>query len=116
MEAHSMPSQYGLAANGGHAKIRDNPAVNNGDFAAGCRELESRPGARGDFATGTRSTPLLMTVGDFASGLHTRPAADVVVGDFASGQRTGRSHAAIRHGQPARRGVAQLWPNSLRST
>jgi len=111
-----MSSQYLLADNGEHAEIGENPALRlDGDFAAGCRDVQSSAGAHGGFATGLRSTPLFMTVGDFATGLHTRPAADSVCGDFATGQRNGRSQAAIRHVQPAHRGLSRLWQKTLRS-
>jgi hypothetical protein len=113
MEAHSLPSQYELAAYGGHAETRQLQTIGfDGDFAAGCRGVEPNAGTRGGFATGVSTTPLLMTTGDFACGLRTRPAADLVRGDFATGQRAEASHAAIRDGQPVRRALSHLLPNT----
>jgi len=113
IDAHSSSSQSELAANRGtHVP---NPPSNwsDGDFAAGLRALESGAGVRGDFATGMRSTPLLLTTGDFATGQRTDLAPEPVRGDFATGQRTERFETPSPNGQQARRGHSPLWHSTV---
>jgi hypothetical protein len=115
MEAHSLSSQYTLAANGSvSSNARQRPIMwYNGDFAAGCRRPESLPDVAGDFATGMSSAPRPMTVGSFATGMHTRTAADLGRGDFATGQRTERSDPPIDSDPRARRGLSRDRRDSL---
>jgi hypothetical protein len=115
MEAHSLSSQYGLAAGGGlGAQRRGRPSVPFvGDFAAGCRSSVSYAGARGDFATGMRSTHLPMTIGGFATGMRTQPVANLPLADFATGQRTERLHTPSRHGQPAHEAMFRIRHNAV---
>lgn len=113
MNAHSLSSQYELAAIAGKDVPRPSSAWFDGDFAAGLRALGPDAGARGDFATGMTSTRrLVLTAGDFATGLRTDPAAEFVRGDFATGQRTGGSDTPSRRAQLARRGRSPRWPNT----
>jgi hypothetical protein len=100
MYAHAPSSQYELTAS-------DCPDIPQrltvsfpGDFGAGLRALDSDTGARGDFATGARSTSPLMPPGDFATGLRADPAAARVRGDFGTGQRANRSNPPGHYGQP----------------
>jgi hypothetical protein len=115
MEAHSLSSQYTLAANGGDSSNpRQQPIIwCEGDFAAGCRSPESLPDVAGDFATGMSSAPRQMTVGSFATGMRTRPATDLGRGDFATGQRTERSAPPIDSDPRARRGLSRDRRDSL---
>jgi hypothetical protein len=115
MEAHSLSSQYTLAANDSDSSnARQQPNMwYDGDFAAGCRGPESLPDVAGDFATGMSSAPRLMTVGSFATGMRTRPAADLGRGDFATGQRTERSDPPIDSDHRARRGLSRDRRDSL---
>jgi len=58
------------------------------DFARGQRANPDAAWVTGDFATGIRTLPALLTAGDFASGMRTLPASLTVIGDFATGMRT----------------------------
>jgi hypothetical protein len=104
IDALSPSSRYELPAHG-DTRVASRPTNwSEGDFAAGFRTVESDAGARGDFATGMRSTMLSLTVGDFATGLRTRRAAGRVRADFATGQRTDPTDTPSQDVQPARLG------------
>jgi hypothetical protein len=111
IDAHSLSSQYELAATGA-TDIPCRPSnSSDGDFAAGLRALQSDAGVCGDFATGVRSTPLLITGGDFATGLRLHRSAVRVRGDFATGQRGERTATPSRAVQPAPQGNSRRLHN-----
>ena len=100
MRAQSLSPHYELTADD-RAEVPQRPSVTfHGDFAGGLRALDSDPGLRGDFATGTRAASPLLTLGDFATGLRAHPAAEQVRGDFATGHRGDRSDSPRHQEQP----------------
>ena len=108
MDAHALSSRDTLTVGDGRS-IPQRPSVSlHGDFGAGLRALGSDAGARGDFATGTRSTSPLMPPGDFATGLRADRAAERVRGDFATGQRANRSDPPGHYAQPTPRALPAL--------
>ncbi len=111
--AYSSSLQYEPAAEGG-TEIPSPPSNwFEGDVAAGLRTLTSDARVRGDFATGMRSTPLLITTGDFAAGQRTKPPAKLIRGDFATGQRTERSATRTPSGQLSARRRSSLWQSTV---
>ena len=112
MDAHSSSLQRELAATAS-THVPDPPGnLSDGDYAAGLRAFQPGARERGDFATGMRSTPLLMTTADVAAGQRTHPGAEFVRGDFATGQRAERTATPTPNIHPA----LQTRPRRRRST
>ncbi len=108
MDAQALSSQYELAAGDGTGIPKRTSVSFHGDFGAGLRASDSDARARGDFATGTRSTSPLAPPGDFATGLRADPTAERVRGDFGTGQRAKRSDPPGHYGQPTHRALPAL--------